>query len=141
MNIETKYHGKVEYEEEEVITFPKGMLGFEDLKKFIICTAEENPLFKILHSIEDNAISFVVISPFEVMEHYEVRLSKDTINELNIEKEEDVILLNTVTLNSKVENITTNLKAPIVINIKEKLGEQIIIDNDKYKIKYPLIKE
>jgi flagellar assembly factor FliW len=37
-----------------------------------------------------------------------------------------------------VEHITTNLKAPIIINIKQKLGEQIILDNDKYKIKHPL---
>jgi flagellar assembly factor FliW len=51
------------------------------------------------------------------------------------------MVLNTVTIQSKVEEITTNLRAPIIINIREGLGEQIILENDKYKIKQPLFKE
>ncbi|WP_055668149.1 flagellar assembly protein FliW [Desnuesiella massiliensis] len=140
MKLETKYHGVLNYEEEEIITFPNGMLGFENLNKFIMFSAEENPMFTILHSLDDKDIGFLVISPFEVMENYEVKLSDNIIQQLNITEEKDVILLNTVTLNTKVENITVNLRAPIVINIKQKLGEQIIVDNEEYLIKYPLIK-
>lgn len=140
MKLETKYHGVLNYEEEEIITFPNGMLGFENLNKFIMFSVEENPMFSILHSLEDKDIGFLVISPFEVMENYEVKLSDNIIQQLNITEEKDVILLNTVTLNSKAENITVNLRAPIVINIKQKLGEQIIVDNEEYLIKYPLIK-
>ena len=51
------------------------------------------------------------------------------------------MLLTTVTLNSDPKKITTNLRAPIAINNSNKLGEQIILENDKYEIKCPLIKE
>ena len=51
------------------------------------------------------------------------------------------MVFNTVTLNSDPKKITTNLKAPIIINISNNLGEQIILDKEKYKIKHPLIKE
>jgi len=141
MKIQTKYHGTKEYNEDEVITFKKGIPGFEELTKFIIFQVEENEVFSILHSIEDEKLGFVVVSPFYVMENYELKLSDRIIEELKIENPDDVLVLNTVTLSSKMEDITTNLQAPLIINIQNKLGEQIIIDNGKYKIKHPLFKE
>lgn len=141
MEINTKYHGIREYEEEDIIVFKKGIPGFENLTKFIIFTTEENELFNILHSIEDKNIGFVVVSPFHVKSDYEFNLSDERLKDLRIESPEDVIVLSTVTLSTNIEKITTNLKAPIIINIKDKLGEQIILDNEKYLIKYPLFKE
>ena len=141
MKIHTKYHGTKEYNEDEVINFKKGIPGFEELTKFIIFPVEGNEVFSILHSIEDEKLGFVVVSPFYVVEDYEFKLSDRIIEELKLEDPEDVLVLNTVTLSSKMEDITTNLQAPIIINIKNKLGEQIIIDNGKYHIKHPLFKE
>lgn len=141
MKLNTKYHGIREYSKEDIITFKKGLPGFEHLKKFILFSVEENELFSILHSIEDEEIGIVVISPFTLFNDYEFKLSDEKLEELKITSPEDVLVLNTVTLNSVISNITTNLKAPIIINIKEKLGEQIILDSDKYKIKHPLFKE
>jgi flagellar assembly factor FliW len=141
MELKTKYHGIRFYEEKDIITFRKGIPGFQNLKKFIIFTAEENKLFYILQSIEDLSVGIVLISPFNVIKGYEFKLDDAKLEELNIKSQEDVIVLNTVTLNSKLENITVNLKAPLVININEKIGEQIILDNEDYSIKYPLFKE
>lgn len=141
MELNTKYHGKVEYKEEDIITFKKGLPGFENLRTFILIPVEENSIFTILHSIEDEEVGLVLVSPFEVENEYEFKLSDDKLRELMIQSPEEVLTLNTVTLHSDSKKITTNLKAPIIINIKEKLGEQIIIDNDKYEIKHPLFKE
>lgn len=141
MKLNTKYHGVKEYVQEDVITFKKGLLGFENLKQFILFPVEENELFSILQAVENEEIGLVVISPFLVVKDYEFKLVDDKITELSIESPEHVQVLNTVTISSKVEDITTNLKAPIIINIKEKLGEQIILDNDGYKIKHPLFYE
>ena len=139
MKIETKYHGVREYLDQDIITFKKGLPGFENLKKFILFSVEGNDFFSILHSVEDKEIGFTVVSPFNIVKSYEINLEDLVLENLNINKQEDVVLLNTVTLNSKIENITINLKAPIVINIKERLGEQIIIDKNEYSIKYPLM--
>ncbi|MEW8956204.1 flagellar assembly protein FliW [Clostridium sp.] len=141
MILETKAHGKVSYEEGEVITFKKGIPGFHKLSKFILFDAKDNPVFKVLHSIEDTNIGFIVINPFDFFNDYEFTIEDKVLRDLGIEKEEEVMVLNTVTLNSDIKNITTNLKAPIIINIKTLLGEQIIIDKEKYKVKHPLIKE
>lgn len=140
MEINTKYHGVKYYEEKDIITFKKGLPGFEHLKKFILFSAEENNLFYILHSIEDRGIGLVMISPFYSVKDYEFKLDGERIKELKIASQEEVLVLNTVTVNSKVENITVNLKAPVIININEKIGEQLILDNPNYSIKYPLFK-
>ncbi|MBU3098603.1 MULTISPECIES: flagellar assembly protein FliW [Clostridium] len=141
MELITKYHGVREYEAEDVIMFKKGLPGFENLKKFIILPIEKNEVFSILHSIENMNVGLVLISPFDIIKDYEFKIPDNYILELQIMKPEEVLVLTTVTLNSNIKNMTTNLKAPIIINIKEKLGEQLILDNDKYKIKEPLFKE
>ncbi|WP_294181990.1 flagellar assembly protein FliW [uncultured Clostridium sp.] len=141
MELKTKYHGVRHYDEEDVITFKKGIPGLENLKKYIIFPAEENKLFYILQSVEDLSIGIVLVSPFNVMKDYEFKLDDDKVRELGINDSKDVLVLNTVTLSSKIENITANMKAPLVININKKIGEQIILDNENYLIKYPLFKE
>lgn len=141
MKLNTKYHGVKEYEEKDIVEFKKGLPGFEKLKKFILFPVEENEVFSILHSVEDEDIGIVVVSPFLFIKDYEFDLKEEKAKELELESHEDVFILNTVTLSSKIEDITINLKAPIVINIKRRLGEQIILDNPNYDIKYPLFRE
>ncbi|MBU5591108.1 flagellar assembly protein FliW [Clostridium sp. MSJ-4] len=141
MNFETKHHGTIEFEEKDVIEFKKGLPGFESLKKFILISLENNTFLKVLHSIEDKDIGLMVVSPFDFLKDYEVSIEEEVLENLSIDEEKDVVVLNTVTLSSEINKITTNLRAPIIINIKKALGEQIIIQDEKYPIKYPLIKE
>lgn len=140
MELVTKYHGVKTYSDEDVIMFKKGLPGFKELKKFIILPFEGNEAFSILHSLEDTEVGLILVSPFTIASDYEFKISDTHIKELEIGNPEEVLVLTTVTLSSNVENMTTNLKAPIIINIKENLGEQLILDNDKYKIKEPLFK-
>lgn len=141
MKLNTKYHGVKEYEEKDILNFKKGLPGFEGLKNFIVFPVEENEIFSILHSLEDDSIGLVVVSPFYVIKDYEFKLDDEKISELKIESPEDVLVLNTVTLNSAVESMTVNLKAPIIININSKLGEQIILDNPNYSIRHSLFEK
>lgn len=138
MKLNSKYHGIKEYKEEDIITFSKGLPGFENLKKFIMFSVEENEIFNILHSLENEEMGLIIVSPFTVKPDYEFKLDNKIIDALNIESEEDVLVFNTVTLNTEVSRITTNLKAPIVINNKNKTAEQVILENDRYSIKHPL---
>ena len=137
----SRIHGDIEYEENDIVTFNKGFLGFDDLRKFFLADLEGVKPFKLLHSLENEDIGFIVISPYDFFEDYEIHLNEETIKELKIKSENEVMILNTVTLNSNPNKITTNLQGPIVINSSNNLGEQIIVDNSKYKVKEPLMKE
>lgn len=138
MIFESKIHGKIEYSEDNIITLKKTLLGFEKLKKFILIDLKEYEPFKLFQSLENDETGLIVVSPFEFFDDYEMNLSEDVIDRLQIKDFKDVILVTTVTLNSNVEKITTNLRAPIVINSSNKFGEQMILDNLEYNIKQPL---
>ena len=121
------------------LVFEKGLPGFENYKNFEINEIEENQKFKVINSIDDKNIGFIAVSPFDIKKDYEIKLDDDTINSLKIDKPEEVLLLNIVTLGKKLENSTVNLKAPLVMSVKNKLGVQLILQDDKYNIKEPLI--
>lgn len=121
------------------VVFEKGLPGFENHKNFEINDIEENQKFKVVNSLDDKSVGFIAVSPFDIKKDYEIKLDDDTINLLKIDKPEDVLLLNIVTLGKKLENSTVNLKAPLVMSVKNKLGAQLILQDDKYNIKEPLI--
>ena len=139
MKFISKVHGEMQYEENNIITFNKGIPGFNELKKFILLDLQEYEPFKLLQSLEDDEISLIVTSPYEFFNEYEIKISDETIKNLKIDSPEQVMILTTVTLNSDVKKITTNLQGPIVINTSNNFGEQIILDNPKYKVKSPLL--
>jgi flagellar assembly factor FliW len=124
-----------------IITFHNGLPGLESLKTFVLEDLEGSEPFKMLKSTADENIGFVTIVPFDFKKDYEVNLTDAVINSLHVESSEDVLILNTVTLNSDVKKITTNLKAPIIVNVKNNLGYQMILDRENYSIKHPLMKE
>ncbi|AGF58331.1 flagellar assembly factor FliW [Clostridium saccharoperbutylacetonicum] len=141
MKYMSKVHGEITYEDKDIITFKKGVLGFDQLRKFFLVDLKDTEPFKLLHSLEDEEIGFIVTSPYEFFDDYEINLNNEAINNLNIQSSQEVMILTTITLNSDIKKITTNLQGPIIINISNNLGEQIIVDNSKYKVKEPLIKE
>ena len=141
MKFVSKIHGEIEYKENDVLTFDKGILGFTNLKKFILADLDEYEPFKLFHSLEDDEIGLIVVSPYEFNGNYEVKLNDQTINNLGIKSSKEVMIITTVTLNSNPKKITTNLQGPIIINTSNNKGEQILIDSDKYNVKEPLIKE
>lgn len=141
MEFVSKVHGKIHYDENKIITFKKGLPGFNNLKKFIIVDLDDYEPFKLLHSIENDEVALIVTSPYEFYKNYNVEIKEETIKHLDIKNTSDVLIVTTVTLNSDVKKITMNLQGPIVINTSNNLGEQIILDDSKYKIKTPLMKE
>ncbi len=119
MKIKTDQFGEIEFDEDLIITFNDGIIGFENLKKFILIT-EEDGLFYWLTSIEEPGIVFPLFPAAMLEEKYPAEDGYDVFGIVKLSKE--------------IAEITINLKAPIYINHKEKIGFQKIIDNDKFEI-------
>lgn len=120
------------------ILFEKGIPGFEDYKYFNVNVIKDNEKFYSIVSKEDDNIGFISISPFEVKKDYEIDLDDEFVNELDIKSEKDVLVLCLITLGKTLKDSTANLKAPIIINIRNNRGRQLILQDDKYKIKESL---
>lgn len=122
------------------VIFSKGIPGFEELRNFSIKPLVGNEKFKVLQSKEIKEISFVIASPFDFYEDYEINLTDEIIKELKVKKAEDVLVFNIITIGKTLESSTVNLQAPLVININSNLGKQYIMQNSKYETKNPLIR-
>ncbi|CAK7050073.1 flagellar assembly protein FliW [Tissierella carlieri] len=137
MKIKTRNFGEIEIEKEKIIIFEEGIPAFEEEKEFIIILNEdkESP-FHWLQSINNQNLSFIVINPFEIFSDYDILLPQTAINKLKIEKEEDINIYTIVVIPTDMKKMTTNLLGPIVINTKERLGKQVILDDERYTTKH-----
>lgn len=133
MKITTNYFGELEVDENEMLHFEKGMLGFEELKKYVLI--KDNEIFiEWLQSIEETT-SFAVMDPFIADDTYSFEIPDKVLNELNITTKEEVMIRTVVIIPEDITKIRTNLQSPIIINIKEKKAMQIILD-DAYPMRY-----
>ncbi|PRO65661.1 flagellar assembly protein FliW [Alkalicoccus urumqiensis] len=137
MRIETKYSGTVEINEEHVTRFPAGIPSFEEEKEFILLPFGEGPSpFYILQSIQTAGLAFIVMEPFATFPDYEVALSDQTLEMLEIEAETDVSLFVILTLKDSFETSTANLRGPVVINHVKHLGRQVALQ--QYETRTPI---
>lgn len=140
MKLQTTRLGEIEVYPDQIITFPKGILSFEEYKQFAILPAEENeenPFF-FLQSTEEESLCFFMLDTFIFFTEYNIELDEPTIKDLEITSPEEILIFTIVTAKESLKEATTNLKGPIIVNIKKKLGKQILLDKGDYLIKQPL---
>ncbi|HBF4292309.1 TPA: flagellar assembly protein FliW [Clostridioides difficile] len=122
------------------ITLKKGILGFENLKEYELLDIENEDILKEFNSTEEDCIGFIVVSPFEIIKEYEIVLNQETIEKLEVKSPNDIMLLNIITVGQTLEESTVNIKAPIVINVRNNCGMQIILQDEEYSIWHPLLR-
>lgn len=142
MKIYSTRFGEIEIDEKEIINFEEGILGFEEMTKYVILNIEENNPLLLMQSVEEPALAFVIINPYEFRSEYTIELSDEDIKKLQIEKEEDVDIFAIVVIpHDNPSKMTANLQGPVIINRKNKRGKQIITNNSNYGIKHNILKE
>lgn len=141
MDIVTRNFGVVSYREEDVLHFDEGIPGFEGLKSFILLSSEEFTPFKWLQSLDDTDIAFVIVDPKAIIKDYKVELDEETVKSLDIKDLNHILVFAIVVIPKEIERMTANLKAPVIINAENNKGMQILLDNDEYMIKHPILRE
>ncbi|MET1250328.1 flagellar assembly protein FliW [Sporolactobacillus sp. STCC-11] len=136
MIIQTKYFGKQEIKEADVLSFANGIPGFANDKQFIIQPFGE--AFSILQSIDDADVAFIVTSPFLYFDHFSVDLPDHLVQQLEIQSQKDVAVWVIVSVRNPFSESTVNLKAPIIINVRNKTGKQYIPEQSDYSLRTPL---
>lgn len=142
MLLETKHFGEIEIDEKSIIVFDSGLPGFEELKKFtLIGNEDETSPFKWLQCVNEPQMAFAVANPFLIVRDYDFELSDDATDRLKIEKGEDVVVYVILVVPEDYQKISMNLKAPLIINGRNKKGAQIILDTDKYTVRHYILDE
>jgi flagellar assembly factor FliW len=136
MLISTSKFGSVEIDDAKIIVFKKGLLGFEDYKEYAIINTQNSNPFYWLQSIHNKEIAFPCINPYVVFPSYSPKVSEAILEEMNIDSDEHIIILTTVTVPNNPHFATTNLAAPIIINTKNNSGIQYVLQSDEYSVRH-----
>jgi len=139
MMITTKLFGEIEVDESKKITFVQGIVGFPDLKDFLLIhDSDSEGGIRWMQSIQEPAFAMPVIDPLVVSPDYNPCIEDELLKPLGDVAEENTLVLVTITVPHEIEKMTVNLKAPIVINGENRKANQIIVDDDKYLVKFPI---
>lgn len=139
MLIKTKHFGEINLDEDKIITFDEGILGFTDCKRYAIIydnESGERPDITWLQNIEEPNLSIPVISPFLIRPDFNPTVEDALLSSLGNITADNLVVLVSVTVPNDVSKISANLKAPFVINAETKRGCQVIVDDADYEIKY-----
>ena len=120
--VATKF-GEVDFEENEIIVLPKGILGFSQLTRYILLDKERSGPFKWLQSVEDPNVAFVIADP------------------LNFTNSKDLATYVIVTVPQDASLASADLLGPLVINPKRNLAKQAVMSNSPYTTKHYLLDE
>lgn len=140
MNINTKVFGEITIDDDKIIHFPSGIIGFPDLTEFALVHDEERGVGSIhwLQSIQEPAFAMPVMDPLIVMPEYNPEVDDELLKVIGDLVPDEVLVLVTVTIPSDLTKMTVNLKGPFVINAAEKKGCQVIVEGDGHPVKFPV---
>lgn len=131
MKIDTYLFGAVEVDPEKVITFPNGLVAFENDKRFTLVHEEgkTSPVSFTLQSLDDPLLAFQVIDAAALGFNYELALTDAESTALGSPANDDIVVMQVLFKEGSAEaGVTPNLRAPLLINTKAKLGLQKVME-------------
>ncbi|MCM1497403.1 MAG: flagellar assembly protein FliW [Clostridium sp.] len=139
MIAKTKFFGEVELDDDKILEFPHGIIGFEELRKFAIIYDEKNEgatTISWLQSLEEQSLALPVIDPLAVTTDYTPMIEDELLAPLGNPADEDLLFLLALTVPSDMTKVTANMKAPIIVNTTTKKGVQLIVENEDYPVRF-----
>ena len=138
MDIQTTRFGVITIEEDRVMTFTNGLLGFPEHTRFaLIQTGTENYFFW-LQSVDDPNVAFIVTDPAIFFKDYGMPLRDEHRQELRLS--DDSLAQVFVICNKVGEWLTGNLLGPIVVNAQNCLGMQVVLTEKNWTTRQPLLR-
>ncbi len=141
MRIQTKIFGEVEIDDEKIIRFENGIIGFPELTEFVLMHDSEKAdggAVRWLQSLQEPAFAMPVMDPLLVAPDYNPQVEDELLKPVGTLDPDQLLVLVTLTVPSDIQQMSVNLRAPIVIQTQSRKACQIIVDNDSYPVKYQI---
>lgn len=138
MKLMTTRLGAVEVPDEEIVFFSIGVLGFPEVRRYVILEHGPNTPLKWLQAVDKPELAFPIVPATDVVQDYHITVSPDDLAALGRQSTAELQAFVILTIpNGTPERTTANLKAPIVMNPTTHLARQVLVAED-YPIRYPL---
>jgi flagellar assembly factor FliW len=140
LRIETSRFGSIDPPEDKIIRIPSGLFGFPESERFTLFEHKEGSPFLWLQSVDNGSLAFVLIDPQRVKSDYEIHLTPQDMEELQLTDALDgiqTLVIVNITPGEQMD-LTANLLGPLVFNVKKRLGKQIVLEEGKYSLRHPI---
>jgi flagellar assembly factor FliW len=141
LKVQTSRFGEIDVDEGDIISLPEGLIGFPELVRYVLLDHDSDSPFKWLQSVDEGSMAFVVISPLTFRPDYTVEVTEEEISTLHLDNAEDAVISVIVTIPMDPKKMSANLKAPLVFNLKNRLGKQVIVKDAQYQTKHFIMEE
>ncbi len=137
MVINTSRFGPMDVDETRMLRFPKGLLGFARFTEYVLIEPGQDSCFWWLQSAQTPDLAFVVTEPSAFVPSYRVPLKTEQMAEIGLRSFEDAQVF--VIVNKRGNLLTGNLQGPLVINCRNRVGEQLVLSDRRFTTRVPLI--
>ena len=141
MKVNTLRFGELELDENQIFTFPMGILGFVSMKSFVIIEQEDQHPFKWLQSVDDPSTAFVLSDPLLFYPTYCAEIKRTELSMLGELNETELVLSVIMTVPEDMKDLSANLCAPLVFNLANRTGMQYVLNDPRYPVRYFLFHE
>ncbi|MDP7348252.1 MAG: flagellar assembly protein FliW [Phycisphaeraceae bacterium] len=137
MYVQTSRFGKIKIDDSKTLVFPKGLLGFPKHKRFVLLETGEDSYFWWLQSVVTPELAFVITDPSYFVAGYRVPIKADQMEVLGLGSLDDVQVF--VIVNKHDEMLTGNLQGPLVVQVHNRQGEQLVLSDKRFTTRVPLV--
>ena len=143
MKIDTKIFGTVEIDAGKIIRFENGIIGFPQLTEFALMhdAEKEGGGIRWLQSLQEPAFAMPVMDPLILVPDYNPEVEDELLRPIGTLEPDQMLVLVTLTVPSDIKKMSINLRAPIVVHTDSRKACQIIVDDEKYPVKYPIYEQ
>lgn len=121
-----------------VIEMVQPVPGFPEHRRFALVQLDEDGVLCALRSLDDPALRFLVVPPFDFWPDYTPVIGDDVVADLGIDTVDDVLVLVVLTAGATLAETTANLLAPVVLNTATRRAAQVILDDPSLPVAAPL---
>ena len=127
MNIDIERLGlkNFQIDPETLITFPEGIAGFEQCKRFKLFHEEGKATIFWLQSLDDTNVLFSIVEPESFDIEYQIDLSDADCELIDLQRPEDAAVVVIVYRNeAEGGTIAANTRSPVILNLRSRKGMQ-----------------
>ncbi len=141
MNIVTERFGALEIDDEQILDFAQGIIGFPNERQFVLLPHSSTGFLAWLQSTQSPAIALPVVSAHVFGAKYPDVAIEPSASELGLGGNVDELAVMVVLSAPQGQPATVNLLAPIVVNVATRKGAQLILDGSRFSTRELFVRE
>ena len=142
MTISGTRFGEIEFAPNDVLFVKEGLIGFPELREFILLSHKEASPFRWMQSVQEPSMAFLCALPQHFVADYNPELPAGVVESLALEETTERYVLTTATIpQGRPDDMTLNLAAPILVNAKTRSALQFVLEDEAYTVKHRVFPE